>query len=399
MQTGRPCGQPVEDSGGTKGFEPSTFAYASRLLRVALSQCPGQDALGPEVRIQLTCADVSSRRAVWALAVMMGHASPRTTLQTYFHAGHEWLRDACPTFTLRPADTDAAEWFAFCCTTRRRSMQRAFQRVRGQERTALARRLWSRLPALGDGPRVDLASELPPLRLAEAAVRLTTVDRIIDHARRFNRVDGLAARLSLGEAMVGQVLAAAARFGADKRSSAADGSQWWIENQHARYSAHELRQVNAGLRRLEASNPDELAVLAAAIERCLVPASRMLAIESRPDLEASIRSLKRLVDDPALIQLLVPAKLPRRPAPEARRARDESARRQAALRHGVSIDVLHGRVPGARQDRHDRLRSSARFGLRIRENSSDRVRSAKVMTRILAAVAVACRALDAPLPR
>lgn len=359
----------------------------------------------------------------------VGHASPQTTLGTYFHAGHEWLRSACPTFAPTPASADAAEWLAFCCGTRRKTMQRAFQRAQDEERMAIAKRLWSRVPELGKGPRVELARELPPLRLAEADVRLTTVDRIIDHARRFNRVDGLAASLFLSEWTIEQVLAAAARFGTDKRKATAGEFQWWIEGADTKYSDNEMEQVNAGLHRLEGLSPDELALLADLVERCLVPPSRMLAIESRSDLVTGIRCLKRLVDDPGLIELLVPANLPGRPSPEERRQREEEARRlaalmrlpyrprkprvkyasgitfadleelrQAALSQGISIDVLHGRVPGAREDRHDRLRGSARLGLRIHENSVDDVRSAKVMTRIIAAAAVACRALSTQPP-
>jgi site-specific recombinase XerD len=400
-------------------------AYASRLLNLALGLATQSNAAGEGVRTELTSAAVPSRRVTWGVAAMMGHASPRTSLEIYAHCGHRLLEASWSPREFRPRDVDPAEWFAFACARRRKTMQRAFQRSNGEPSLAVARRLWSRVRLLGIGPKVELADKLQPPRLAGAPVGLVTIDRIIDHARQFGRVDGLAARLYISESSIERVLSAAAHFGRGKRRSTAPATQWWFDDPQTNYPAHEIRQIDQGLSALERLERSQLQALADLVERCLIPSSRMLSIESAEDLEIACRALKHLVENPQSIELLLPAKLPKRLTPEQRKERDVRYRRIAerlgrrtgtikprleyshgitfdearklryvAARAGIRVDVLHGRVPGARLDRHDRLHGSARFGLRIHENNFDRIRSSKVMTRLLAIAAVAGRIVD-----
>ena len=81
-----------------------------------------------------------------------------------------------------------------------------------------------------------------------------------------------------------------------------------------------MRQIDQGLSSLEQLDHSELKALADIVERCLIPSSRMFSIESAEDLAIGIRSLKdAIVDDPETIELLLPAKLPRRLTPEERK--------------------------------------------------------------------------------
>lgn len=394
-------------------------AYASRILAAVLSATPTSAAT--QMRTRLAGADVLSPRLTWAVAAMMGHASPQTTMETYFHSGHSLLMASQFVGKHQPDGVDPAEWFAFCCAVRRKTMLRAFQRASADEPLEVAMRTWSRVGVIGTGPKVSLPDALPPLPFEDSQIGLVAVDRIIDHARRFGKVDGLAARLYISESCVADVLSAAAEFGRTKRKASADESVWWIDDATTQYSAHELRQINHGLSVLEALSQDELSRLADTVERCLIPSSRMLVIEDLTDLEVGISVLRRLVDKPGVIELLTPAVLPKRvkkrsprtrakPQHESAGTSKEEAKsptkreghkrgipigpilalREFAEKAGISV-CIHGRVPGARSDSHSRLRSSARFGLRIHENSDDRIRSSKVLTRLLAVTAIAAR--------
>lgn len=154
----------------------------------------------------------------------------------------------------------------------------------------------------------------------------------------------------------------------------------------------------------------------------MVPSARMVVIEDEATMTSAVRLAKALVDDASLVQLLVPAKLPRRLTEVERERRDRLSKRQAErknlthklpkprleLEEGISFPgstrllqlaaelklqvVLHGRTAGARDGPHDWRRAGARFEVRIQENGHDRVRSAKVATRVWVSALIACEA-------
>lgn len=422
-------------------------AYATRMLQLGLgvftpngdpveSHDTARRELTAQVRALLASEPDATRRLLWAIAAMLGHASPMTTLQTYAHAGHEWLQNWCAHTVWHEVegfDVDVGEWLAFACGVTLKTMQRACQRAvidpdateaptPEEVRVRVALATWCSVPRLGAGRRVSPTTALPPLRLVESSSTLLSVDRIIDHARKFGRVDGLADRLFVSEAWIEHVLRAAADFGARHRSGR-DPGRWWIVPHDTHYPEHEGVQVDGALERLQAVPREELAAACVVIDRLIDPARRMVVIERAEDLGPVARLSKRLVDDPQFVKLLVPAKLPRRPTPEERLERDKAAMQEAAAQKlpyrrtkprqpyaatitfeqaagivasakslGITTMTEHGRVAKARSRSHDAHQPGGRFALTLQENAVDVMRSAKVYTRVLAAATVACEA-------
>ena len=417
-------------------------AFATRILRAGLAHAnntPGDKSADPDtagVLRLLTSHTAPTRRFVWAVAAMLGHASPATTLQTYFHGGHRLLRAWCESAVwTQEADADAAEWFAFASGTSLKTMQQSMQRARAAGRlaepahessdpTTVAARArldfaisrWSRVAVLGQGDRVALPATLPALVMPQEKATLHGVDQIIDHARRHGRIDGLAQQLHVAEAWVEQVLRAASTLAARHRTTRTPQNRWWLEASDVRYHEHERTQVQQALQRLEGFPQAEREATCDLIERYLVPASRMVVIEDVQSLEKLARLLECFIDDKQDIVLLVPAKQPSRSARQEEHHEDGkpaqwcaekigarvpcresvelekiAALRARAEQLGLGIEI-HGRVAGARDGTHNWLRPSDRVGLSVKKNKSGCARSAKVCTRVLAAVAVAWRA-------
>jgi hypothetical protein len=411
-------------------------AYATRLLLIGLGQATHASSDKKQRKVQrdlmqrmrevLTGEIDATRRLIWAIAVQLGHGSPLTTCETYAHGGHLILRQWCMDVLWRsPDDVCAAEWMAWCTGTTLKTMQRDFQRHQlksEEERSARVLAQWSRMRRLGDGRRVRPATALPDLRLVEGANTLISTDLIIDHARRFGRIDGLAERLFVSELWVEVVVLAAGKFASRHRTPSTPANQWWIESEEVQYAQHEHPDIEVALQALEALNPAVLRTHCQKVEPFLVPSARMVVIECEQTLTSAATLAKTIVEDSHVVQLLVPAKLPKRLSPAERERRDNLARRKAALMKipyqprkprlaheraiefdgsrelvdrarelGLSV-IHHGRTAGARDGTHDWRRAGARLAVRIGENGHDNVRSAKVFTRILASAIVACNA-------
>lgn len=411
-------------------------SYSTRILLAGLghlargasdaAQRKAQDVLMCRLRDVLTGETQATRRLIWAMAVQLGHGSPLTTFETYCHGGHLILRQWCSDMLWTPtADVDEAEWMAWSVGTTLRTMQRDFQRKtlqRSDERLARVLGQWSRVPRLGQGPRVALTASLPALRLVEGQNSLVTADLIVDHARRFGRIDGLAERLFVSELWVESVLLAARDFAARHRTQFTPEDQWWIEPADVEYPEHETNAAESALEALQALGPTDLAMHCNAVAPYFVPSTRMVVVEAEHTLTSVATLAKALVDDPQVVQLLVPAKLPRRLTPAERERRDSLARRKADLmktpfrpekprlahEQGIAFEgseqlidyatvlglsvAVHGRTAGAREGPHDWRRAGARVAVRIRENGHDRVRSAKVFARVLTSAIVSCNA-------
>lgn len=412
--------------------------YATRILHCGLGFVfdPTSDAAAVEshrhlveqIRRTLTQESEPTRRLVWAVAVVLGHSNPLTGLETYCHFGHEWLRDWCDRHLWsKPKRPDPAEDMAWSAGVARKTMQRDVQRHKSLDpakRLERALVLWSRIALLGEGPRVQRDTSLPPLKLVEGKNTLISADRIVDHARRLGRVDGLAQALFVSEQWVEHVLLAAKDFAARHHTLRTPPQQWWLEGSDVGYPEHEAKQIDRALETLEKVDPSELKAHCEVLERYLAPAAKMLVIESADTLERAWKLTRLLVEEAEHIQLLLPAKLPRRLTPAERELRDKEARRRAELlnrpyrpkkprlHHEKSIDAegidellklakrlkirvdKHGRVAGTRDAAHDWLNPGARLGLRVMENATDVLRSSKVFVRVLASTVVAQKALE-----
>lgn len=408
-------------------------SFATRILSLGLEHdvdgqaaCVARGRDGSGLLLELASETSPSRRFVWAVAAALGHASPTTTLQTYFHGGHRLLRSWCLSSVWAPDDdVDAAQWFAFACGTSLKTMQRAAQRSRslsntgGDPATAAppywAIRNWSQLPLIGQGERTKLAAILPRLAVMEPLDAFNSVDQIIDHVRRFGRTDGLAQRLFVSEEWIQHVIQAAAAFAARHRTKRTPARQWWIEGSDVSYRHHDLVQVHQALKRLQEIDQAELDTACALLERYLVPSSRMVVVEHPDALERLFGLARVLVDDETNIELLLPAesvprlrgpghrsraeqiaaqRAPRQQSAPCRKCVDleaVAALRDKAVQLGVRVRV-HGGVAAARGGSHNWLRPSARAGLSLRMNATDCLRSARTFTRVLAVAAVAWRA-------
>jgi hypothetical protein len=301
-------------------------------------------------------------------------------------------------------------------------MQRDFQRrtvKAAEERVVRALAKWSRVARLGTGPRVTRVSSLPPLRPVEGKNTLVSADRIIDHARRFGRIDGLAERLFVSEPWVEAVLFAAREFAARHRTKFTPTDQWWIESAGVRYAEHEIEATTEALKALQELDQAEVSRLLQVIAPFFVPSARMVVVEEEGTLRSAASLARKLVEDPEVVQLLVPAKLAKRLTPAERELRDKPWRRRAELaglpyiprkprlvyRDGLEFDgsdrlvdlaqrlelsvANHGRTAGAREGIHDWRRPGARLAVRIKENAYDKIRSSKVFARILASAIAA----------
>ena len=224
------------------------------------------------------------------------------------------------------------------------------------------------------------------------------------------------------ERWVESVLLAAQAFSSRHRTQFTPDGQWWIESADVDYAEYENDAIESALEALQELDPTELATHCRAVAPFLVPSERMVVVEREATLISAAKLAKTLVDDPKLVQLLVPAKLPKRLTPAERERRDSLARRKAeamgvpyspekprrsyeqgiefdgsdllveqATKLGLSI-ALHGRTAGAREGPHDWRRAGSRLAVRIKENGYDRVRSAKVFARVLATAIVSCDA-------
>lgn len=374
----------------------------------------------------LTGESDATRRLIWAVAVQLGHGSPLTTLETYAHGGHQLLRQWCNDVLWKPiAEVDAAEWMAWSTGSTLRTMQRHFQRralKEAEKRLARALGQWSRVARLGTGPRVTRTPSLPPTRLVEEKNALVSADLIIDHARCFGRIDGLAERLFVSDHWVEAVLFAAQEFATRHRTKFTPADQWWIESADVRYPEHEVQAATEALMTLQELDQAEVSKLCRAIAPFFVPSARMVVVEEEATLLSAASLARRLVEDPQVVQLLVPAKLGKRLTPAERERRDSLARRRAELkgvphkpvkprlvhRDGIEFEgsdhlvnrarqlglsiALHGRTAGAREGVHDWRRPGARLAVRIKENGYDKIRSAKVLGRVLASAIISCAA-------
>lgn len=413
-------------------------SYATRILHVGLGlkfgPPSGKEVLGEhdrlvaQIRRTLTHESEPTRRLIWAIAVALGHSSPLTGLETYAHCGHEWLEEWCRRHLWCADDGKAAavDIVAWSAGVTRRSMQRDLQRhaaLGADERQQRAVRRWSRVRPLGVTQRAERELQLPPIRLAEVKNTLISADRIVDHARRFGRVDGLAQALFVTEDWIESVLHAANNFAAPHRTPRTPPGQWWLEGSDVEYAEHEGRQIDRALDALQKMEASALRAHCESIEGCLAPAARMIVIENADTLDHAWQLTKHLLDDDQNIQILLPAKLPRRLTPAERDLRDKEARRRAEamgvayrkdkprLHHEHGIDAegteqlvqharhlhipveTHGRVRGSCEGTHNWLRPASRLGLRVKENATDLVRSSKVFTRILTSAIVAQKAL------
>lgn len=366
-------------------------SYATRLLSAVAGQ---RDPSSVDLQM-LVYESSPSRRAVWAVASILGHASPLTTLQTYSHAGHAWLQAWLDRH--QPDQPSLRERFmgmAWATGMQIKSAQKAAQRVgEGAWETrypALIGKMLTHRPRMLE--RVELSPRLPARALPPAECLLVVVDRLIDRARRQDEARPLRLGMFLDEMLAQAVLNQAMQFAASKRNKPAQAQDWWCEPADMAYSLHEQRQVDAALERLRTLTPERRAELLEVVGSCLDPVGRMLVVDDVTEFQQCAEVLRLLVDGSSAIEVLVP-EVGDEPA-ETLSPRSVVRELQEAARVAEFCVVTHQRVRAHPAQVHNRFKPTVRVGLRIGTSSDGRIRSAKVMTRVLVTAVVAERALS-----
>ena len=417
--------------------DPSTrihhcrHGYSTRLLQAGLDVDPpgapmdkkavgARRALGALIRDLLTSEDDPTRRLIWALATMMGHASPATTLRTYFHGGLEMLARWHAAGAWRAGEgIKPVEWHVFAAGVKLKTMQRLKQRAGMPLALPTTEAEWTRLRRVGDGPRARMAGRLPPLTLQDGTALLVNADKVIDHVRRFGRVDGLADSLFVDERWVEQVVRAADEQARRWRVTQAAEGFSWFDDGTVIYSAHQVEEVEAALMLMSGIDAKAMRDFGDLLRKRLHPQKNMVSVESVEELERLSVVIQQLVDQPSFIKILIPGRADYgdiapvvagataaagrrlKPVTEGGGVRRKPRRTYAlveGLEKAAAIAELgremgfatgtFGRVVAAKDSSHARTHSGDRAGLTIGQNDTDRLRSAKAFTRTMAVAAV-----------
>ncbi|HPW29576.1 MAG TPA: site-specific integrase [Rhodoferax sp.] len=373
----------------------------------------------------LTSETISNRRWVWAVSALLGHSSPLTTLQSYFHAGHELLLQWCKRdYWELQKNADPVEWHAFSSGGKLKTMQRARQRANSVLTLEKAMSDWTRVRRCAEGTRIPMNGQLGAIPQPEVRDTIVKVDQVIDHARRFGHVDGLGEHLFLDERLIQRVLIAADKFARSKVEVIPPEGFFWTESEDRIYKDHEIEQIEDVLQAVEGARGVDLAAFASVVERLLAPAESMIAIEQTDDLLALAEVVSLFVYERKHIEVLMPADSKLRQALPVKALRSmgtadgQSTTTPATARPGtkprfmhVAVSHLtaakemeklasdlgftavpHARVAGARESRHSNQSLSDRVGLSIARKAGERTRSAKVFTRIASSIAVSVMA-------
>lgn len=322
-----------------------------------------------------------TRRLIWAIANILGH-SPRTLLRSYWHAGAELL-----------AKELRAAW-------------------------------WPEVPAFGDWQTPALPglhalrwqARAPGARdLGEESHRPLTpeaVDDVLELLRVHGRADGVAAATMVREADIQAVARVAADLTRRVRGDHAMEKGWWLVDPQARYEPAQVRQTREALSRLHHSLDQDSIRCLASLGKQIDEKQHMLMCSSMPMLLAHARLLRALVDDVGQVEVVLPAAAWRTAAPgsvasagpsePSRQGRPGKGAGAAPLavddvawtgwlslirREGLSY-TMRTHLATSKSGGANRTVRQLRVGVRIRQNTTDRVRDARVGMRVVLAAAV-----------
>lgn len=366
-------------------------SYATRILSGILAPCSERERFS-EV---LVGEYPPTRRSVWAVASILGHGSPLTTFQSYAHAGHIWLRPWLTQGVWRAGSPrEQLLSIAWATGMKIKSAQKTLQRM-GEDGaidrcSATIERMLRHRPV--ESERVSRQLCLPARKRLPDGGQFLAADRLIDRARRHVGERGQSLGLLVDEQWSEVVLNQALQLAASKRAMPATVDDWWLEGRDVPYSLHEQRQIDHALEALEAVDPVRRSALLEMAARCLDPMGRMLVIEDPGQFKACGDLLQLLTEFAQNVEILVPEE---QGASQAGASGDLSRLVQevslSAQKARFSV-VRHKRVRAPQGQSHNRFKSSVRVGMRIRESNEGRVRSAKVMTRVLLSAVIADQA-------
>ena len=412
-------------------------AWATRMLKLLLGD-PAAETQDPKgavveaaedrsgvIRAFLTGSKDRTRRVLWAIAEVLGHGSPMQTMHSYAHCGHEllaqWLTRKWwheqPILAL-PSTSTEVDLELFACGVMRRSWVRRSERAAHSKKAPPAFDADAAMVSLVDldrGPRVSVGPGLGPTRrLASGrAPRLFDIDRLVDHARQFGHVRGLDEALFVSRAWTDSVLEHARAVCADSRGPSLNEaeSHWWLDKSDTRYSANERRQLRAAYRRLEkVSLAGRGKTIEALVELFDYP-SAMFVVSNAGQVREVVKLLDVITGTRDAIELLIPATKPAAPTTgrgKKRRSMKGVKKPRVAsyvaqfgnavwapwrsLADQLKVEhTLHGDVPERRDGGRNSFERGLRVGVRVKENSTWTVRSAKVGARVFATWAIGAR--------
>lgn len=347
----------------------------------------------------------ATRRAIWAVAALLGHASPATTLHVYAHAGHQWLHAWCQQGRWSDWASQDDDFLAWCGGRVIKSLQRQRQRVFASGQV-LSGRDFSSLVAPDwtiQGERVRRASALSSLQIVPDRHWLTSGLRILRFAVRMQDKHALGAAdvLIEDEDWVREVVSSMRSWSQSLiASNRARGGGLWVDPQMERHLAETDHLVDA-LSKLEVWSEDQLTTLEGVLERHLHVDARMLLCSDVTAMKQVSDLLSKWLGADQLEILVPAAPLSRgsnlefgvKPSSEKSRTgarpRREYERPHPSLAkfykeaRGLGLPVqLHGRMPMEPSDWHMPGRATQRLGLRPRRGTDAEVGSATSMVTL-----------------
>ncbi|WP_374435474.1 tyrosine-type recombinase/integrase [Inhella sp.] len=398
-------------------FDSAGSVQLDQVLERANSQTCGQSlrAWGGSLQrlsLELVNERDPSRRLVWGIAALLGHASPATTLNVYAHAGHHWLQEWCRRHRWEYWSATDDLLLAWCGNRIVKSLQKQRQRLAARGEVSNDVLIRSIAPEWNiGGQRVERPNELAPLRLIPDADRLASVLRVLQFAVRMHDplARGAADVLMEEEAWVEAIIESTRQWTdtlVGERRARAGGL--WVDPP--------LEQALVGgeanwsaLKALESWPADRLAALQQAMAEHLHLGARMLVVR---DLQDAVKITQLLRDwaGAGQVEVLLPADtvsaervVPKGPLAADREQAKARARRiykhpNSSLAHllcearNLGLPVcLHARLPLEQSDWHMRGRATRRLAIRVRRDGKAAVGSATDMA-VLGMVTV-CAAL------
>lgn len=365
-------------------------SWATRMLAEVDLQADVVGARRFRLSLKLVNEADPTRRSVWGIAALMGHASPNTTLTVYGHAGHLWVYRWCR----------AARWgywgarddlfLAWCADRNIKSLQKQRQRW-----AAKGDQLGDRLTEFiapdwrVQGERVDRPLILPPVKAVPTSGWLVSALSVLQFAIRSHDDEGVnAAEVMLEDEAWVEALYSAARAWSNRllNEGRAVKHGLWVDRA-LEQTILKGDAIQEALKLFESWPADRLAAFSALVGQHLHVGSRVMLVGDVVTAESVMNVMKAAFGEEH-VELLLPGDADPVGEVAVKRARAMRSRRRYATAMGSLVPLeeearrvglpvsLHGRVPMVREDWHARDRATRRLGIRVKRNEDGLLRTA-----------------------
>lgn len=382
-------------------------SWATRMLAEVAAPEEVIGSLLP-LSLQLVNEVDPSRRLVWGIAVLLGHASPATTLNVYGHAGHRWLYQWCRRTRWNYWSARDDQFLAWCGDRNVKSLQKQRQRW-----TAKGDQFGDSLIEFiapdwrVQGERADRPLVLTPVKAVPSVGWLVSALSVLQFAIRAHDDEGMkAADVMLEDEAWVEAILAAARSWSDRLLDEGRALK------HGLWVDRSLEQtilkgdpIQEALKLFESWPADRLEAFSALAGQHLHVGSRVMLVGDVVTAQAVTSVLKATFGEER-VELLLPGEADPVGEAVAGKGRAKRPRRQYASPSGGLVPLedearllglpvnLHGRVPMMRDDWHARGRGTRRLAIRVRRNEDGPVQTAVAMAAAGLVLLVAVRAKD-----